>query len=173
MKKLTLFLFGSVLLLSSCNKEEATQFEVDYNTEVVVEASSQIESFDLTSPEVTTNSQEKFETNNTNADNIEEVTLKDLDLTVTSPSDQNFDFLESVEVYINAPGKSELRIAYKNSIPEGMSELSLQTVDADLAEYVKSSSFTLRFKAETDEVFAEDVHIKAYSNFQVDAIIAD
>lgn len=169
MKKLALFLFGSILLFSC---EKATQFEVDYNTELVVEANSPIsDPFDVVSPEVTTNAKSKFEANNTTKEHIEKVTLEDLDLSIISPSDQNFDFLKSVELYINADGLSELRIAHKNSVPEGQKEISLETVDNDLQEYIKSDSFTLRVKTVTDETFTEDVHINVYSNFFVDAKI--
>ena len=169
MKKL-ITLLAVPFLFASCDK--ATQFEMDYNTEIEVEATSPLSTpFDILSPEVKTNAEAEFQANETAKDHVEYIELRDLELTILSPSDQNFDFLKSIELFINADGVAEQRIAYKNEVPEGQDELILETVSTDLKEYIKSESFELRVETVTDESYTEDIRINVYSNFFVDAKI--
>lgn len=163
-------LIAIAFLFASCDK--VTQFEIDYNTEVVIESSSPLSSpFDVLSPEVKTNAESEFEANETTKDHVEHIELRDLELTIISPNNQNFDFLKSIELFINADGLSEQRIAYKNTVPEGKDKLVLETVSTDLQAYIKSDSFTLRVESTTDESYSEDIHLNVYSNFFVDAKI--
>lgn len=88
-----------------------------------------------------------FKNNNTSRDKVKTTRLTSLTLTITSPNTQDFSFLDSLEFVVKANGK-EQKVASKTNISQlGLAApnptLSLDIVDADLAEYVRSSDFSL------------------------------
>ncbi len=170
MKKYAIYGILLLVLLSSC-KKKLTEFEIDYTAEVVVPSTlGQALPFSLYTPEITTNSEYEFEVNDTRKDKINSIFLKDLTLTITSPSGETFSFLNSIEVYIKSPNAAEKRVAYKENIPSGIgSVLICDLVYQDIQEFIKDDTFTLRLETVTDETIPQDVHIEVYSNFLVDA----
>lgn len=157
-----------------CKKvDELTKFDMDYNTTVVIPASSGINlPFNVFSPSVTSNSESTFEVNDTRKDLIEEIILKKLELTVKTPNGEDFSFLESISIYINAQDLPEVKIAWNDAVPDGAGTvLGLTTSNVDLKEYIKKDNFTLRVNTVADEVLASDYHINVFSQFFVDAKI--
>ncbi len=160
------------LIAGGCKKaDKLTQFYLDYHETVTIPASSGINlPFNIISPDVTTNSESSFEVHDTRKDLIQEIKLKTLMLTITSPSGSTFSFLKSVDLYISAPGLSEIKVASKENIPANVDNtLSLDINNIDLKEYIKSDKFTLRLNTVTDEIITSDQQIDIYSVFYVDA----
>lgn len=170
----SLSLFIVFVTFFGCKKvDELTKFDMDYNTTVVIPSSTGINlPFNVISPSVTSNSESTFEVNDTRKDLIEEITLKKLELTVITPNGEDFSFLESISIYINAQDLPEVKIAWNDVVSSGAgSVLSLTTSNADLKEYIKKDNFTLRVNTVTDEVLTSDYHINIFSQFFVDAKI--
>ena len=173
MKKL-LAVFVLFIVFSGCSVvDELTKFDIDYNSKVTVPASSGVElPIVMQTPDVETSSESEFESNNTRKDLIEEIQLKRMRLTITSPSGEDFSFLKSIEIYIKADGVDEILIASLSPVPaDAGSQIDLETSGADLKEYIKKDSFTLRVKTATDEVIDNDIDIAILSVFAVDASI--
>jgi hypothetical protein len=65
--------------------------------------------------DITTNSNAEFENNNTKANLVKDVRLKELTVTIT---DQNktFSFLKSIRLYISTDANDEIELAYKDDI---------------------------------------------------------
>ncbi len=152
-------------------KKKITQFYVDYNSTVVIQSSfGQMVPFSVMTPEMSTNSEAEFESNDTRKDRINSIYLKDLILTIESPSNETFSFLNSIEVYVSSPNTAETKVAFKNPVPSSNSKtLVCDLVDKDLQEYIKDDRFSIRVKTVTDETIPQDVTIDVYSNFLVDA----
>jgi len=169
----SVFIFALVILLVSCDKlDELTKFDIDYDTQVSIPSSAGINlPFDIFTPETETNSESKFESNDTRKDLIEEIKLTRLKLNIISPSDADFSFLESIEVYISADGIDEIKIAEKTDVSETATILDLDIVDVDLKEYIKADSYNLRLNTVTDEAMSSDHVIDVHSTFFVDAKI--
>ncbi len=165
--------FLLILVVSSCDKlDELTKFDIDYDSQVTIESSTIVDlPFDVSTPDMETNSESEFEVNDTRKDLIEEILLKEITLTITSPETADFSFLESIEVYINAEDLDEILIASKTEIDETASVLELDLTDTDLQEYIKKDSFTLRMNTVTDEAISQDHEIDVHSVFAVDAKI--
>ncbi|QCW98596.1 hypothetical protein FGM00_00100 [Aggregatimonas sangjinii] len=168
-----LYVFSLLTLLVSCDKiDDLTKFNLDYETQVTIPSSAGINlPFDVLTPETETDSESKFNSNDTRKDLIEEIKLTQLQLVITSPSDADFSFLESIEVYISADGLEEIKIASKLDVPETVSILDLEVSDADLKEYIKKDSYNLRLNTVTDEAMSQDHEIDVNSTFFVDAKI--
>ena len=161
-------------VLWSCKKvDEFTQFDMEYNQSVVIPASTGIQlPFNIFTPDIESNSTSTFAVNDTRKDLVEEIQLKQLGLTLTSPSDGDLGFLKSIEVFLSAEGLSEIRVAWDEDIPSDVGKnLELQTTDTDLKEYIKKDEFTIRLNTVTDEALTSDHHIDVRSVFFVDAKI--
>lgn len=165
-----IFLVAAILVLSSC-KKKLTEFNIDYTSKVVVSSTfGQLVPFSIYTPEMETNAEYEFESNNTKKDHVDNIQLTQLKLDITSPDNQTFSFLNSVEVYISSPNNPERKVAFKESIPSNVgSQLICELVDIELQDYIKEETFKLRLKTVTDETIPEDVHIDVYTNFFVKA----
>ena len=161
------------VVLSNCDKiDELTKFNIEYDTHVTIPSSTGINlPFDVLTPDTETNSESRFESNDTRKDLIEEIRLTQLELIITSPSNADFSFLESIEVFISADGLDEIRIASKFNVPEDSATLDLDVSDTDLKEYIKKDSYSLRLNTVTDEAISQDHEIDVKSTFFVDAKI--
>jgi hypothetical protein len=93
-----------------------------------------------------------------------------LKLTITSPSNETFSFLNSIEIFISSPNIEERKVAFKESIPANVgNQLICELVDVELQDYIKEETFKLRLKTVTDETIPQDVTIDVYTDFFVDA----
>jgi len=164
----------SLFILVGCDVvDELTKFDMDYDTEVVIESSVGINlPFNVFTPEIESNSESEFAINDTRKDLIEEIRLKELSLQITAPQDADFSFLESVEIYIAAEGLEEVLIASKTDVPSDIGDLlDLDTTTTDIQEYIKMDRFQLRLNTVTDEALAVDHYIDVHAVFFVDAKI--
>jgi hypothetical protein len=174
MLKRQIFMFSICILVLStgCKKiNDALTFQVGYTSKLTISPSSVINlPFDLFTPDITTNSETEFSSRNTNKDLIASILLKELKLTITSPTDQRFDFLSSVEVYIQASGLGELKIAEATNIADNIGNvLSLTVAGNDISSYIKKDKFTLRVKTVTDKSVSRQINIDIASQFEVKA----
>ena len=171
-KLLLLALLVGIISFSSCEKlDEFTQFELTYTSSITVENGFSLNlPLDILTPEMTTNAESEFAVNDTRKDLVEEILLTELNLKVTAPDEQRLDFLNSIHVYINADGLSELEIAFKDPVPEDVGDtLTLDINENNLREYIIKDSFTLRVEVVTDQITGNDVDIDIESTFFVDA----
>lgn len=125
--------------------------------------------FVVSTPDVTTNSSQEFQNNNTKANLVKEIRLQSLKLNITDPSGQTFAFLKSIHIYISTTSSNEIELAYLDNISATTSSIELTPTLAKLDAYVKSSSYNLRTEVVTKQVFTQNVTIHAESKFKVTA----
>ena len=174
MRLFAIFLF-SLAFLAACNQPATVTFSMDYVSEVVVPSSTGVTlPFDMWTPEQETDSKAQFEVNDTRKDLVEQITLETCQLSIKYPSDQNFDFLNSIDLYLTAEGLDEILIASKKNIPEnGSKTITLDPTGKDFKEYIKKDNFTLRVNTKTDKTVTREVGIEVYTDFSVKARLID
>jgi len=175
MNRLSLTVLLIALLFSQSCKEidKLTQFSISNDSEATIPATLGINlPIDIWTPDIPTNSESEFESNNTAKNLIEHITLKSLKIEITSPQSATFDFLKNIEIYISAEGLDEKKIAWLDDIPKtGLKSIDLETSNDDLQEYIKKDKYRLRTKTVTRELISQDTDIKIHSVFWVDAKI--
>lgn len=172
--RMTALIMIIALLFASCEQvDELTEFDMNYETSFTIPGTIGLDMpIDIQTPEIETNSQQKFSGQDTKKDLIEEIVLNEMELSIQSPSDGDFSFLNELTIYINAEGLEEIKIAWKDSIPDTVgSELSLETASNDLKQYIFEDAFSLRVKSKTDEVIDQDHEVNVSSVFHVNAKI--
>jgi len=159
------------LLLVGCKKiDELLTFYVDDMQNVRIPANFPIGSLGILAPvPVTTRSDETFRNNNTSADKVKDVSLNKLTLTITDPAGQNFDFLQKIELFISTDANDQIRLAYLDQVPRGVTSFELTSTNAKLDKYLKSPTYTLTTKAQLAQPISRDVTVRADSRFKVTA----
>ncbi len=105
-------------------------------------------------------------------DKNESVELTDLDLRNTSPTGEDFQFLNSVELYMNAEGLDEIKVAWKDDVPATIGDvLSLKTSSKDLTEYLEKEMVTFRLNTILNQGITQDYQIGIDITFLIDAKI--
>lgn len=173
---LGILLVAFTLFIVSCGEDNdptTIEFDLDYTSSVTVPASTGLNlPFDLFSPTVTTNAESRFGSNNTNKELVSEITLGSLVATITSPSDQRFDFVDEITLYIQADGLSEIEIASVTDVPDNVgATLEFTTTGNNLRDYLVKDSFVIRAEVTTGQNIAEEVDIQLDSKFNVIADI--
>lgn len=165
-----------LVVITACDSlDELTMFSLDYTTQYTIESSTGLSlPFSVFTPEVTTNAESQFENNDTRRDLIESIILTDLTLTITTPEEGNFNFLNQIEIFIQTEDLPELLIASKTDIPEnGSTQLMLDATGDELKEYIKKDSYTLKVTSVTDGTINSDHIIDINTVFAVDAKILE
>ncbi|GGX31503.1 hypothetical protein [Aquimarina muelleri] len=174
MKNRFLILICIVTAFIGCEEiDKLTQFEMEFQEKIVIPSSTGVNlPLDISTPDLETNSESTFAVNKTRKDLIEKINLKKLDLILTSPSDSDLSFLESIDIFISAEGLSETKIAWKENIPDDVGKsLKLDVTDKDLKEYIKKDKFKLRLNTVTNKILTSDHKIDVNTVFFIDAKI--
>ncbi|MFV8367947.1 hypothetical protein [Flavobacterium sp. LB2R40] len=168
-KYLVIAIFG--LLAISCNViDDLLTFSIDNQTTVTVPTGFPVNTaLEFVTPEVPSNSSAVFQNNNTKAELVKDVRLKEMKLTVTNPANKSFSFLKSIHMYISTNDTDEIELAFLDNINSTSTTISLTCTPEKLDKYIKASSFKLRTRAVTKETITQDVSIKADMKFQVTA----
>ncbi|MCA8833214.1 hypothetical protein [Hymenobacter pini] len=173
MKKI-LFLAPVLIVLaflSSCDKlDKLLTFYIEDSQSVKIASAFPVgQVVPLTPISVPTRSDEKFKNENTSANLVKDVKLDRLTLTVTDPSTENFDFLQSISIYISTDNNDRILLASQDNIPTGVNTLQLTPTKEKLDKYVKASSYTLSTEARIRKPISRDITIRTDSRFKVTA----
>ncbi len=174
MKKASLFLLILLLSVYSCKEvDKLTHFNMSYTSNTTIPATFGIDiPIDIWTPNIPTNSETEFESNNTAKNLIEEIVLTKMTLTITNPADASFDFLKKIEIYISTDDVAEKKIAWMDDIPQtGLKSITLETSGDDLKDYIKADTYKLNTKTVTRQLISQDTDLKIDNTFYVDAKI--
>lgn len=102
---------------------------------------------------VATNSKQALSQNNTIAEKVIEADLKSLSLTIVSPPDLTFDFVDSVQLFISANNLPEQLVAYSYNIPKGVRSLNLTTnTNVNLKQYFLQDTMYVRLTTHINSI---------------------
>lgn len=148
-----------------------TEFTIHNSTEFVIPGSSVLVNLPVSvaTPEVESSSSYHFSSNKTDAKHVKQIKLTRLTLTAISPSGANFDFLNSVSIYISADGLQETLLASLTDIPEGKTSIDLHPSQQEFQEYIKRDKYKIRIETTTDKINSFDTGVRADMSFWVKA----
>jgi len=174
MKKILFVFFAVILTYGSCKEiDKLTHFNMDFTSSITIDPTFIIDiPIDVWTPDIPTNSETTFENNDTRTDLIEQINLTQMNMTIISTDTQSFDFLKTIEIYINADGVEEKKIAWLLDIPQtGLKTINLEITDDDLKDYIKKDEYKLRTHTVTRQLISKSTDIEIKSSFFVDANI--
>ncbi|MBL7912578.1 MAG: hypothetical protein JNJ41_16070 [Bacteroidia bacterium] len=170
MKKIlgALIILSLVTLNLSCKKDKPTEFDIDYTSTLTIPSTSITINVpaDFDSPEIPTNSKDKFTSEKTVQNLVDEIKLSKFDLSVANG---NLNFLKSLSIYLKTSGLGDILIASKTSIPQGVSSLAMDLQDINIKEYIFKDKIQFRVTVTIQTGLAatqqlkmdQTVHVKA------------
>ena len=85
---------------------------------------------------------QEFKSNDVQKRHIDRARVKSLDLRIVNPQTQDFDFIEQITFYVEAPGLERKRIARKQ-VPRDARAFACELDDVELAPYVRAPQMTI------------------------------
>ncbi|MEJ8801293.1 hypothetical protein [Pontibacter sp. H249] len=168
-----LFAFVAIFAFAglACDKiDDLLTFYIEENETIEIKSYFPVGTVAPISPiPITTNSNEDFKNNKTRAELVKDVTLNKLELEITDPQTENFNFLKKIEIYISAEGQDDVKIAYLEQVPQNVSKIELVSTNAKLDKYIKGDSYTIGTRATLAKAVTKDVTIEASMRFKVTA----
>jgi hypothetical protein len=160
-----------VVCLTQCKEvDDLLTFTIADQVTITVPSNSPLNlPVELATPDVTTNSSQKFANNNTEASLVKDVKLQELSLQIQTPAGKTFSFLKSVQLYISTTSSNEILLASLDNIPMTATSISLTPTQEKLDVYAKSSSYKLRTAIVMRETLTQSVEMKADLKFRVTA----
>jgi len=86
-------------------------------------------------------------------------------LVVISTSAATFDFIDKFEVIINGENVTEKLIAWQDSIPEGVNQLTLKISEDDIKDFLFAEEFTLTTQGFVNAAVTDSIAMQAKVKF--------
>ncbi len=118
---------------------------------------------------IPTNSAQYMKDYKTSGELINFVKLTKLTANIQEPQNGNFDFVDTIQVFLKADGLEEKLVAYKYGIPKGQSSVDLDRADVDLKQYFLKDTMFLRFGGHFVGVPAAASKVELNTTFNLDA----
>ena len=146
--------FALAAALAACENTPTLRFQVDKQIpQQTIDGSlapcqiAQVFPFLQAPLQMTFSQQQDFPEQNTDVQRITSAKLDTLTLTVTS-GEPNWDFLETLDIFVEADGLSTELVAVLDPVPDGATTITLQPTGLQLAPYVKApGGFTMTSEA--------------------------
>ncbi len=111
-----------------------------------------------------------FKNNNTSRDHVTSVLLKSMTLKISSPNDQDFSFLDTIQ-FVAKTGENEAVFAEKSNISKlGLKApnpvLTLNSTNVDLAPFVRASTMSIVMRG-TGRQPPQDTRVEVITVFNV------
>lgn len=142
-------LSGCIKNLTNINKE--IDYSQDFSVDGIPDGTTTLPQGGITAsfPTISfaTNAQDYIKQYNTSSDKIVSVKLAKFNLTMLQPANGNFDYVDTVRIYLGATGMSEKLAAYKYGIAKGQNTISLDKSSDEFKEYFLQDSMSIRISA--------------------------
>ena len=117
---------------------------------------------------VETKSKQYLAEYHTDGNNIRKLDLKSLSIQMLMPPNQNFNFLDTIQVYIGAGALPEVLVAYKYNIPQNTNTVEFITVtDVNLKDYFLADTIRLHMRARINAAPASATQLNIASVFHM------
>lgn len=166
-------LFVVLAALTACQRilDNLLTFHIDYQTSFTVPSALVVNTpFQVPSPPVQTQINQRFENNGTTKDRVKNIILRNLKLDISQPAQASFRLFRSIEIYISAEGEPSKRIAWNENIPANAGRsIELETTPDNLDAYLKKDTFELEARVVMREAPLYEITFDADMRFRVTA----
>ena len=117
---------------------------------------------------VVTNSQQYIAQYKTSTGKIVSFGLGSMVIDILSPASQNFNFLDSIQIFISANNQPEVLVAYQYAVPKGATMLNLYAVpNVNLKNYFIQDTMYFRVSSHINAVPASGTQLNIVSAFNL------
>jgi len=117
---------------------------------------------------VVTNSQQYIAQYNTSTSKIVSFDLTSMQVQILSPANQNFNFLDTIQIFISASNQPEVLVAYQYGATTDQTILTLSVVsDVNLKNYFIQDTMYFRVNTHINAIPASGTQLKIVSDFNL------
>lgn len=166
-------LIGSLFMIGSCKKKSVDlHFDMQVaSVNFTVDTTSAMGDVSFSSTNFNSNLQQTLDANSVNSKDIESIKLTGATFTIvntTGPA-RNFNVIDKIYSNLSATGLAETRIAYLDTVPKGVSSITLNTDATDVKDYLKQTTTTFRAGGHTNAPVAIQDSVHAVLTFRITA----
>ena len=173
----TFFRLSTLLLavccLGACTPEDqSTSITVSFTPKIDIPATHGVTyEVETHSDIVYPNLQGQLDENQSDTSLITNIEPTNIQINLDAPAGSNFDFVDDMELYMQASGLPEKKIGTLKNTPTGQTtvQFNLESDAEDLASYLKSSNIAFVLKYTSDEYTGTDMEATLLVAFKVDA----
>ncbi len=148
-KTLAIVVATSLTLMGGC-LDDLININIDYTAESEVQTTAVVTTGTNTlgNTVVTSELESKLKEKDGSLADIDEIKAKSVSVRFKAPGKtDNFNSIESFEVWLFADGLQPVKIASKDAIPDGLTSVDVDVnSDVNLADYLKKPTFTYELK---------------------------
>jgi len=160
--------------LWSCDKavkevDKLTEFDMSYSTETTVPATTYTADVpvDISTPEIPTNVNTKFTSENTAVNLVDEIKMTRFNISAVSG---NLDFLKSFTIFIKTSA-GETQVATKSNIPAGSTSVAADLSGANIKDHMTKDKIQFRISAIFTTGTPNEIKIKTDQTVHVKATL--
>jgi hypothetical protein len=132
------------VLFASCDKAKV---DIDFNLDIAniyftIDTTSVTGDVQLATTTFNSTLQQELDNNDATLDDVQSIEITGVEFIHLNP--QNFDIVEKAYAHLSASGLPEVRIAYKDPVPDGLTLLPMNLDAVDLKSYLSQSVVTFR-----------------------------
>jgi hypothetical protein len=143
-KSLSVFIILVIVVFGlSCKKNKATEFDINYTTTLTVPSTSITVNVpaDFNTPDINTDSKNKFVSEKTVQSLVSEIKMAKFDLSVANG---NLNFVKSLNIYLKTSGLGDILIATKTVIPQNVAAFGMDLQDVNIKDYIFNDKIQFR-----------------------------
>ncbi len=153
-KTLSALVITSFVLMGGCHQKIVkVNFEYASSGDFSTMALSTTGNNTFGSSVITSELKQKVEENGASLNDLDELKLKSANVAFKNPQQtDNFNGVESIEIWISADGLAPIKLASKAGVADGLNSVSFDVnTGENLANYIKASTFTYEIKGNNSE----------------------
>ena len=171
---LAVALISSVVFLSSCKKTLTISFDKSFDgMALVMDTTSHIGTFTISKANIATGISQLATDKGFDVNNIKSVVIKSCTININDTSSLphiNFDALDSIKATISSSGLSDIKVGSVNPISHnGATSLTLNLNNADVAPYIKASTFSFNVTGANNHPITHKLPLSASVTFTITA----
>lgn len=163
-------LMALTITASSCKKEKGfvkVPIEINLSAPYATPEITTIDSvIELETFEFETNFDDVFKEQNSSKEKLEFALVDFMDLEIMYPLNENFNWMDFIEVYIMAEGLDNILGASLYEIPQNSRKISLNPNDKSLHEHLKKDNIKLLIKLKLNATLAKGILINIKTRYK-------
>lgn len=168
MKKIAFYLILIAVIGSSCNGD-LVSYDFERSGTLLIRAgapSNAVQNYMIEN--LSTDYEDVAATNGQTPDNTADLYMRFCAMELISPLSRSLNFLQRGEIFANAPGRPEIKVAELETTPSNIGQyIEFVPTTEPLVNHFQADSYSLRLELVFDELVTQDMQVRILQGFRV------
>lgn len=168
MKKIGFYLLLIAIIGSSCNGD-LISYDFERTGTLMIRAgapSNSVQNFTIEN--LSTDYEDAAAANNQTTDKTADLYMRFCAMELISPLSRDLNFLQRGEIFLNAPGRPEIKVADLSTTPSNIGQyIEFVPTTEPVVNHFQADSYSLRLELVFDQLVTQDREIRLLQSFRV------